>query len=395
MADKVWIDELGIYITIPRSEYIPNVPVISNQGTLVNPATGEVMATGGASSAVIDITAANVVAFLSGQNVNTTLAPGTYQVLSDADCYLLDSAVSGVLGIASSAAGYYSTAAGSLAAQTGLEFGTSDFTFEAFVQVTDVVPANNVRILSAGASGSNPQLTVYLNPKAGTGVLQVGLAMSGTAGAVIKANAFIDTTVPKGTALHHFLINVDRAGGSGTSTITYYLDKAVVGVQTYTEAATPLSLSMSQVLSSGRINIGSTLAGGTNYQLNGRVEDVKVYIGTTFDSERVTARADRGPERALGLPGDEFLTWWMSVSNSAIWANPANPECVPGYGNAVMLPTGDAVISPRPGGAFAASTNSPLILAHQPQLISVTYGNINVQPVGLGSGGIRFVSVQP
>lgn len=279
-----------------------------------------------------------------------------------------------------------------MAAQTGLSFGTSDFTIELWVQVTDVVPTNSVRPFAAGAA-SNHQLVVFLNPKATTGVLQVGMSMTGASGTTIKSNTFIDTAISKSTDLHHYVITVERASGGGTATVIYYLDTVVVGTQTFTEAGTPVAIDIAGVTSSGRITVGSTVGGGTNYQMNGRVEDVKFYIGSAFDSDRITARHDRGPERALGLPGDELLTWWMSFSNSASWANPLNPECVSGYGNAVMTPTGDAAITARSGGSFASADTSPLILAHQPQLISVTHGNLNITPLGLGSGGIRFSPV--
>lgn len=336
-----------------------------------------------------------VATLVPGEHYSFTLpAAGTYRVDPDMDVLVKSSDASACYGAdLTDDTDAYSTTAGSLAAQTGLDFGVASFTAEAWVQCNGPLP-NGARLFDFGVAGA-ARFTVYFTNAASNNV-RVGATLVGNAGTSIKddssASALADT-YPLGSALYHLTVIALRAAGGATGRLRYYLNGVQVQESTWTEAGSPTSFDLSGVTSgSARLVIGGTV--GANAEWDGRIEDIKFY-NTALSVSQIEARTAAGPVRSLGLDSaDASLKWWVSFQNSGSWSNALYPECISGYGNAVFNSLiGSPAITERSGGAAASSQNSARVYAGRPQAVECTGDYLAVWGDSASGGTVRVTPI--
>lgn len=306
-----------------------------------------------------------------GEHRSLTLpATGRYRVDADMDVLVKSSSASACFGAElTDDTDAYSTTAASLATQTGLDFGASSFTFEAWVQCEGPLP-NGARVIGFGAAGA-AKLDVYFT-NAGSANVRLGAELIGNAGTTIKTDtsaSALAATYPLAGTLYHLTILVLRTTAGATGRLRYYLNGVQVQESTWTEAGTPTAFDLSGVTSgSARLVVGGTV--GANAEWDGRIEDIKFY-NTALTVGQIQARTALGPVRSIGTDAaDANLKWWLSFQNSGAWSNALYPECISGYGNAVFNSlTGSPAITERTGGAAASAADSGRVLADRPNLV--------------------------
>ena len=344
--------------------------------------------------AVVDAgVAAQTISIGAGERTSVAItSPGYYRVDPDEDVHIRSSDTSTLYGAElTSDTDAYRTTPASMASQTGLNVGTGDFTMEFWLQLTADTP-NDARPFIWGWPGG-AQVHLYFSCNA-SNVLQVGLQMKTSAGADLKdATQVVLAGHTPGTALHHYVITVDRSTAGGTGTVTYYLDGSQVATQTWTESGTLDNFSASGMTNAGSfIGIGTTI--GANAEWDGRIEDIKVYTGRLLTLAEVQDRTNAGPLRNAGLDAaDAYLTWWLNFQQSGSWANPLYPECVSGYGNAVFNSLiGSPAITLR-GGAIPATTSDSKIYGGRPEVVKITDDYLALYNTALAAGAVRITKV--
>jgi len=351
---------------------------------------------------VIDYSAArrhgatSVVSMISGGHDSYAVpAVGPYRIDPDMDIFIKHSDASALFGAELTAdTDAYSTTAASLAAQTGLDVGTADFSMEFWLELDADTP-NGGRPFGWGLASGGVQVQPYYAESGG--YLYVGLQLNNAAGTTFKSGAMINTgLIFADLGLSHYVITVDRAAGSGTGTVTYIVNDVQVATQTYTEDATPANLSASGITGgTARIVVGGTL--GANAEWDGRIEDIKVYSGVLLTLEQIQARTNAGPLRNAAVPldlADLLLTWWVNFQQASSWANPLYPECVASYGNAVFnSPIGSPAVTERSGGAAATTADSYKIYAGKPEKIFCDQSYLSIFTQSLSAGDVRITPV--
>ena len=318
---------------------------------------------------------------------------GYYKLDPDMDVYVRGSDSSSLIGIAlANATDAYATTTGSLAAQTGLNFGTSSFSIEAWFSLTASTPSNS-RIFGFGYPGST-ELDMYCGAN-GNGFINYGIGMNDSAGATIKSVFLAATSYPVGSTLYQMVVTVARAAALGTATITYYINGTQVGTQTFTEAGSVQAFNINDnVNASAKMVLGGTV--GSSPQFNGRIEDLKFYK-TLLSLAQVQARNGAGPLRNPATTpidsADASLSWWINFQQSGSWGNALYPEVVLGYGNSVFnTKIGNGSVSGRSGGNIATNTDSK-VYGGKPQVVYSQNVYTGLYTDSLSAGTVRFTKV--
>lgn len=343
--------------------------------------------------AVVDAgTATTTLTLAAGSRTSVALATGFYRVDPDMDIYVKGSNASSNFGADLTAdTDAYTTTPGTLAAQTGLDFGTANFSFEAWIQLNASTP-NGARIIGFGgpsgtAGTGRAQLDIYAAVGSTDTGLNLDIGFNGPDGVAIEAlgNNGVIAGYPLGSSLYHIVCTVARGAVGATGTATWYINGTQVRTDTWTENATAvqaLSLNTNDGASS-RLCIGGTVGG--NAEWDGRIEDLKFYKYLLTLSQ-VQARNNAGPLRTLGLDvADSSLSWWMDFqAGTAV--------CVSGYGNASMVAIGSPAITERTLGVAATSTDNK-IYATKPEVVQLTNTYLSVYTDSLSAGNVRLTKV--
>jgi len=346
--------------------------------------------------AVVDAgTATQTATVAAGEHTSIAIAlPGYYRVDPDMDIYVKGSDASALYGAELTAdTDMYSTTAGSLAAQTGLDFGAASFSVELWLNLSTPTPTS-ARPLSFGGSGA-AQLALYFSNTSATNI-RVGSILTGNGNVAINddsAAGDLGADYPLSSQLRHYVVTFERASGAGTGTVTYYIDATQVRQDTWTEAAIPTSFDLTSVTGTGRLVIGGTI--GANAEWDGRIEDIKFY-STLLTLAQVQARNNAGPLRNAAVPidaADLSLIWWINFQQSGSWADATKPECVSGYGNAVFASlVGSPAITERTGGTIATASDNK-IYAGKPEVVVVNNDYLSVYSDSLSAGNVRLTKV--
>lgn len=350
--------------------------------------------------AVVDAgVATTTLTLAAGERNSLALSSGYYRVDPDMDVYVKGSNASSLYGAElTDDVDAYSTTTGTLAAQTGLDFGTANFSFEGWIQLDSSTP-NGARIFGfGGASGTagtgRAQIDIYAAVGATDTGLNLDIGFNGPDGVAIEAfgNNGVISGYPLGSTLYHIVCTVARGAPSATGTATWYINGAQVRTDTWTEAATVAALNLNtNDGASSRLCIGGTVGG--NAEWDGRIEDIKFYK-TLLTLSQVQARNNAGPLRTLGTDAaDASLSWWINFQQSGTWANPLYPQCVSGYGNAVFNSLiGSPAVTERTLGAAAASTDNK-IYAGKPEVVGLTNTYMGFYSDSLSAGSVRLTKV--
>jgi hypothetical protein len=336
---------------------------------------------------------------LAGEHKSIAIgASGYYRIDADMDVHVRASNASAIFGVdLTDDTDAYSTTPGTLVGQTGLDFGTADFSIETWAQVSSTTP-NGVRLVGfGGATGTagtgRAQLEVYLAQSAST-ALDLDIGFNGPDGVAIESLGGQGNLAayPLGSGLYHIVCTVDRGAASGTGTATWYINGVQVRTDTWTEAAAVVALNLNtNDGASSRLCLGGTIGG--NAEFDGRIEDLKFYKALLTLSQ-VQARNNAGPLRSLGLDAaDANISWWINFQQSGVWANPLQPECVSGYGNAVFNTLiGSPAVTERTGGT-AATVSDTKYYGGKPEIVYVGNSFLNVYSLSASAGDVRLTPV--
>ena len=333
----------------------------------------------------------------AGSSVSTSVTAGTYYIDPDMDIWVTNDSASGLYGVTlDDDTDMIATTPGSLAAETGLDIGVDDFTFEFWVSLAGMKTTNINRVFSAGSS--TLKFEVYLFPKEDLSTAIGGRVYLTDGETDFNPVSIIsDTGVLTHDALVHAVFVVDRAGSEEEGKVEFWVDGQKISEKTDTENVAPADIDISSIDSDGIIVVGGTL--GMNAEWDGAVYDVKVYKGHLMTQTEIQASNTAGPARAIGQmsalrDADAALSWWLSFQNSAEWADPQYPENESGYGNAVFnnflqTPT----LGERSEGSFPSPTNGTRIRAGSPRAITLETGYLNIHSTSATAGSVQIVEI--
>jgi len=269
----------------------------------------------------------------------------------------------------------------SFASFTALDFGTNSITLEAWASVeTDTT--NDPRVLFIGNSAASfIDWQVLVNA---SGQMQQRIDIDGAAASVTGTilTQPLDTSLEIGTTIRHIAVVVDR---SGTPTVHFYWDGALVGSTTFTDGGGLMDFS---ALANGNYCVGCTQGSAANW--GGKRLGHRIYQGAlsaaqiaALNNVGITQLSNQVPNPAV----------WLNFSEADSWADPDEPEIKDAAGATLLTldnPIGGLDVSDNTaavtGGAMPLTTNSRKILAGECRPVICTNGFLNFYSAPSASG---------
>jgi len=282
---------------------------------------------------------------------------------------------------------------GTLAAQTGLDFGTTGPTLEAWVTV-EAGTATTYTITSMGDGTATYPRIVFQVVVDASDQLEIKLVVEDDSDTRIcdtcTTGALTDYLA--GDMLRHLVAVCDRTNDA----VYFYIDGTLVGTDSanFTDSVNDVSISGATGAAS-RITFGVSGAGSAAW--DGNLLALRTYVAE-LTLAQVRHRTGRGPNV---LPSDGVSpSWYIDVAERGSWSDPDLPEAWDASGTLLTtfalngFANLNTVLAAINGNAVASEANSIRVLANIPKVLAIGAAKyLNVFSRTGDAGDVRIIDV--